>query len=182
MATIQVGERRLVRKAVGSWLPAEIIQTRFNEYENHDEYYVHYDGFDRRLDEWVPRYRISEVTDEPLIESKDEADASVSSDQKVLRKSTRKQKKESERLDLNLIQKTDSEMDPTLVALEKEREELTKVKYIDKIQIGIYEVDTWYFSPYPGEYGKEPKLWICEFCLKYMRKEKSYRYHMVCNA
>jgi hypothetical protein len=30
-------------------------------------------------------------------------------------------------------------------------------------------------SPYPEEYGKCPKLWICEFCLKYMRLEKTYK-------
>lgn len=45
--------------------------------------------------------------------------------------------------------------------------------------VGKYEIDTWYFSPYPEEYGKQPKLWICEYCLKYMRLEKTYRYHMV---
>ena len=50
-----------------------------------------------------------------------------------------------------------------------------QVKYIDRIQIGRFEIDTWYFSPYPEEYGKCPKLWICEFCLKYMRLEKTYR-------
>lgn len=38
--------------------PAEVIQTRFNESENHYEYYVHYEGYNRRLDEWVPRDRI----------------------------------------------------------------------------------------------------------------------------
>ena len=54
------------------------------------------------------------------------------------------------------------------------------MKYIDKVQIGKYEIDTWYFSPYPEEYGKQTKLWICEWCLKYMKLEKSYRYHMVC--
>ena len=59
--------------------------------------------------------------------------------------------------------------------LEKEHEALTKVKYIDRVQIGKYEIDTWYFSPYPEEYGKQPKLWICEYCLKYMRLEKTYR-------
>jgi len=57
--------------------------------------------------------------------------------------------------------------------------QITKVKYIDKVQIGKYEIDTWYFSPYPEEYGKQTKLWICEFCLKYMKLEKSYRYHLV---
>lgn len=73
-----------------------------------------------------------------------------------------------------------AEMDPTTAALEKEHEQITKVKYIDRIQIGRFEIDTWYFSPYPEEYGRQSKLWICEYCLKYMRLEKSYRYHMVC--
>ena len=33
-------------------------------------------------------------------------------------------------------------------------------------------------SPFPDEYGKQPKLWVCEYCLKYMRLEKTYRYHL----
>lgn len=33
--------------------PAEIIQTRFNENDQQYEYYVHYEGYNRRLDEWV---------------------------------------------------------------------------------------------------------------------------------
>ena len=69
-------------------------------------------------------------------------------------------------------------MDPTTAALEKEHEALTMVKYIDKIQIGKYEVDAWYFSPYPEEYGRQPKLWLCEFCLKYMRFERTYVKHL----
>ena len=68
-------------------------------------------------------------------------------------------------------------MDPTTAILEKEHEEITKVKYIDRIQFGKYEIDTWYFSPYPDDYGKQPKLYICEYCLKYMKLEKTYRYH-----
>ena len=71
------------------------------------------------------------------------------------------------------------EMDPTTAALEKEHEALTKVKYVNKIQIGKYEIDTWYFSPYPEEYGKQPKLWICDYCLKYMKFERSYKKHLV---
>lgn len=38
--------------------PAEIIQSRFNDVDRQYEYYVHYEGFNRRLDEWVPRGRI----------------------------------------------------------------------------------------------------------------------------
>ena len=32
---------------------------------------------------------------------------------------------------------------------------------------------------YPDDYGKLTKLWICEYCLKYMRYEKSYRSHVL---
>ena len=63
---------------------------------------------------------------------------------------------------------------------QRERETLNgifppKVKFIDKIRFGNYEIDTWYFSPYPEEYGKEPRLFVCQYCLKYMRMEKTYR-------
>ena len=53
------------------------------------------------------------------------------------------------------------------------------MKYVDKIQIGNFEIDAWYFSPFPEDYGKQPKLWICEYCLKYMKYEKTFRYHLV---
>lgn len=33
--------------------PAEIIQTRYNDTDQFYEYYVHYEGYNRRLDEWV---------------------------------------------------------------------------------------------------------------------------------
>lgn len=72
------------------------------------------------------------------------------------------------------------ETDPTLAALEKEHEEITKVKNIELIEFGKYEIDTWYFSPYPEEYTKDcRKLYICEFCLKYMKKAKTLARHKV---
>lgn len=37
---------------------------------------------------------------------------------------------------------------------EKEREESTKVKSIDVIQFGPYEINTWYFSPFPGGFER----------------------------
>jgi len=74
-----------------------------------------------------------------------------------------------------------AEMDPTTAALEKEHEAITKIKYINKVQLGKYEIDTWYFSPFPAEYQKESKIWICEYCLKYSKLEKSFKYHMVSN-
>ncbi|XP_061564469.1 histone acetyltransferase KAT6B isoform X2 [Cololabis saira] len=37
------------------------------------------------------------------------------------------------------------------------------------IEFGNYEIQTWYSSPYPPEYSRLQKLYLCEFCLKYMR-------------
>lgn len=46
------------------------------------------------------------------------------------------------------------------------------------IEIGDYEVDTWYSSPYPQEYAIE-KLYICEFCLSYMASPETLARHNV---
>jgi histone acetyltransferase MYST1 len=67
--------------------------------------------------------------------------------------------------------------DPSFAALEREHEETTKVKNIEKIIMGGWEVECWYFSPYPDEYANEETLYVCEFCLKYMRKLKTFRKH-----
>lgn len=152
---------------------------RINQNEGKGEYYVHYDGLNRRLDEWVERDRfdvkasVEKVKCEEINKSLI-FDTSISIDQPD-RKITRNQKRKHD--EINHVQKTFAEMDPTTAALEREHEAITKVKYVDRIQFGKYEIDAWYFSPFPEEYGRQPKLWICEYCLKYMRLEKTYRYH-----
>ncbi|XP_051506777.1 histone acetyltransferase KAT6B-like isoform X3 [Myxocyprinus asiaticus] len=39
------------------------------------------------------------------------------------------------------------------------------------IEFGKYEIQTWYSSPYPPEYLRLLKLYLCEFCLKYMKSQ-----------
>ncbi|XP_046367300.2 histone acetyltransferase KAT6B-like isoform X4 [Haliotis rufescens] len=46
------------------------------------------------------------------------------------------------------------------------------------IEFGKYEIQTWYSSPYPQEYARLPKLYICEFCLKYMKSRSILQRHM----
>lgn len=45
--------------------------------------------------------------------------------------------------------------------------------------MGYYEIDTWYYSPYPQEFTFNKVLYMCEFCLKYMRKKSTLIQHMV---
>ncbi|KAI7821579.1 acyl-CoA N-acyltransferase, partial [Gamsiella multidivaricata] len=55
------------------------------------------------------------------------------------------------------------------------------VAAIKKIQFGDWEIDTWYQAPYPEEYSQHPILYICEFCLKYMKSSfMAGRHRMKC--
>ncbi|TPX51465.1 hypothetical protein SeLEV6574_g00272 [Synchytrium endobioticum] len=43
---------------------------------------------------------------------------------------------------------------------------ILKIKHI---QFGDYEIDTWFAAPYPEEFHQQQKLFLCEYCLKYMK-------------
>lgn len=50
---------------------------------------------------------------------------------------------------------------------------------IKTIVFGRFELDTWYHSPYPEEYARLGRLYMCEFCLKYIKSQTILRRHMV---
>lgn len=50
---------------------------------------------------------------------------------------------------------------------------------IHQIRMGDYLIDTWYNAPYPEEYSKRPILYICEFCLKYIKSDYTAKRHRV---
>uniref|UniRef100_A0A8C5E7L1 Histone acetyltransferase n=1 Tax=Gouania willdenowi TaxID=441366 RepID=A0A8C5E7L1_GOUWI len=176
--SVEIGETYLCQRADKTWHTAEVIQFRLNEQEGREEFYVHYVGFNRRLDEWVGKSRLALTkTVKDAVRKSAEIGGVGDLGEQPERKITRNQKRKHD--EINHVQKTYAEMDPTTAALEKEHEAITKVKYVDKIQIGHFEIDAWYFSPFPEDYGKQPKLWICEYCLKYMKYEKTFRHHLV---
>lgn len=55
--------------------------------------------------------------------------------------------------------------------------EVSRVKNLDRIQIGRHLVEAWYFSPYPVEYAHTPVLYVCEFCLSFYASEKQIERH-----
>ncbi|XP_061606036.1 histone acetyltransferase KAT8 isoform X1 [Phyllopteryx taeniolatus] len=175
--SVEIGETYLCQRADKTWHAAEVIQSRLNEQEGREEFYVHYVGFNRRLDEWVGKARLALTkTVKDAVRKSVEVGGMGDIGEQPERKITRNQKRKHD--EINHVQKTYAEMDPTTAALEKEHEAITKVKYVDKIQIGNFEIDAWYFSPFPEDYGKQPKLWICEYCLKYMKYENTFRHHL----
>uniref|UniRef100_UPI00358E8365 histone acetyltransferase KAT8 n=1 Tax=Myxine glutinosa TaxID=7769 RepID=UPI00358E8365 len=173
---VEIGESYPCQRTDGTWHSAEVIQSRLNEQEGCEEFYVHYVGFNRRLDEWVGKHRLALTKTLKDAAQRGSVGFSPGETGSVPeRKITRNQKRKHD--EINHVQKTYAEMDPTTAALEKEHEAITKVKYVDRIVIGRYEIDAWYFSPFPDEFGKQPRLWLCEFCLKYMKMESTFLHH-----
>lgn len=134
---------------------------------NDFEYYIHFPNYDRRLDEWVTIDRIDLTT----------AVSADIEDQNTKHKRTHKRKYNNENEAAHPESNKKEDKVNMLATLEKEHEEITKVKNIQAIVLGKYEIETWYFSPYPEDYCGEETLYICEFCLKYMKKRQTMRFH-----
>eukprot|EP00741_Cyanophora_paradoxa_P023403 tig00021582_g22609.t1 len=161
----------------GVYYLAEILDKKPGQRPDSWRYYVHYVDFNRRMDEWVDEDRLDVSTIEqgkelaPTAVPMDVLDPELSE-----RKLTRNMKRRID--EVNPTEKgADDISDPVLAALEKEHEENTKVKNIHRIIFGKYDIECWYFSPYPEGYNNVECLYICEFCLKYMKKEKSLLKH-----
>lgn len=54
---------------------------------------------------------------------------------------------------------------------------------ISMVRFGAYDIATWFQAPFPQEYSVVPdgRLWMCEFCLKYMKSRfMATRHRMKC--
>ena len=59
-----------------------------------------------------------------------------------------------------------------------ERDPFNMARCPARIQFGQYDVNTWYSAPYPQEYARLVKLFLCEFCLKYMKSSSVLSRHL----
>ena len=172
---VETGERYMITWRNGQKQAGDVIERRqfkksnsYKETADTDgsqdlgpadyEYYIHFPTFDRRMDEWVTIDRIDLKTG---------VVGTGEHDEHGNRKRPRRKNEE-----------TSAESKETvLMALEKEHEEITKVKNIQSIVLGKFEIEKWYFSPYPEEYCGDEKMYICEFCLKYMKRHLTLLKH-----
>lgn len=49
---------------------------------------------------------------------------------------------------------------------------------IREVCMGSIRMITWYYSPFPPPYTHLSEIFICPFCMRYMRKEKTYKVHI----
>jgi len=104
------------------------------------EYYVHYLKFNRRMDEWVSAPALDLAT-------ADAADAKRAAGHEG-------------------ADDDHAEFDATAL---REHEEFTKVKNVERVELGRHEMETWYFSPLPPEFKDCKKLYFAEFDLAVSR-------------
>jgi len=62
--------------------------------------------------------------------------------------------------------------------IENQLKGLPDVKGTKYIEMGRFQIEVWYQSPYPDEYTVLPKIYICEFCLKYMKAYSVMKRHL----
>jgi len=55
---------------------------------------------------------------------------------------------------------------------------ITRMKNVELIELGRHRIKPWYFSPYPIELVSLPCIFICEFCLKYVKSRVCLERHL----
>ncbi|CAG9316802.1 KAT8_1 [Blepharisma stoltei] len=156
---LKIGSRVLCKWTDGKYYPAEIVHER--SIPSH-EFYIHYLPFNKRLDTWIAQDQIAPLP----------PDSDKTADSMVTRYNKRKREEQSP------TNQSENFNSPELTQFEKDHEENTKVRNVDRIILGRYEISPWYYSPYLSRYPHIPTLYICEFCLKYMRHGSTYREHV----
>ena len=149
---LELGAKLLCKWRDQGTKSVEVIERKQNEDTGEWQYYVHYEGNNRRLDEWVPLERFDL--------------GSVSEEGKLTRTSKRKHEAEEH--------EEEGELDHATL---KEHEEATKVKNINRVVMGQWQMETWYFSPLGKEYDGTDVLYVCEFDLNFFaRRDQLQRY------
>lgn len=161
-------------KGDNSWRDCEIIaigKTNIIRSPN-NKCYIHFIEFNRRMDTWVKE---SELLD---VHPDDKSQNLSSGHFQPFSTFQRIKKKQSD-----VVEFVEEEYgDETKVDLNSilEHEEVTKIKNVNKIELGRYLIDTWYFSPIPKEFYPEGNIdvvYICAFCLDLFKHKNDVNRH-----
>ncbi|CAK8698500.1 unnamed protein product [Clavelina lepadiformis] len=177
------------------WHLAEILSVK-DIGEGSMLYYVHYVDFNKRLDEWVSEERLdSSKMQLPKKETKSSShrrtesrpaspeheivlNGITPSDCQPVKKSsckvTRKRKAEEDSQESSdgAPRQTGS------MTVHVPEDKISRIKNINCIEVGKYRLKPWYFSPYPIELTKYDVVYLCEFCLKYVKSVTCLQRHL----
>lgn len=127
------------------------------------EYYIHYKGTSRRLDEW------KSINDFITTRKRTRSYNFFNTHQKRINNfETLVDTNNSRTKDIDENQK---KMTETFY-------KSGKVKNINIIELGEYQIETWYFSPFPQDFREYHKLYVCEFTFEYFKRRKQCLRHL----
>ncbi|KAL4449956.1 hypothetical protein ABPG74_015075 [Tetrahymena malaccensis] len=121
--------------------------------EDSYDYYVHYEGENRRWDEWVNISRIK-MTDELIPE----------------------EPKKQQKVKQNDFNEYDEHEGFDQDALNNHLEH-TKFKTVESVRLGKNDMESWYYSPFPLNYQNVEKLYFCEYCMNFYILESEMQRH-----
>lgn len=55
--------------------------------------------------------------------------------------------------------------------------EIHRVRNLTRLQMGKYDIEPWYFSPYPDAFSDVDLVYIDEFCLSYFDNQRAFERH-----
>lgn len=55
--------------------------------------------------------------------------------------------------------------------------EIHRVRNLTRLQMGKYDIEPWYFSPYPDSFSDVDLVYIDEFCLSYFDNQRAFERH-----
>ncbi|KFH73483.1 hypothetical protein MVEG_00699 [Podila verticillata NRRL 6337] len=187
---VEVGGFGTIIGKDGREYKVEIIGKRVADTDT--DVYVHYDGTDKRLDEWVDIDRIKPLKVQPAMESKAEEPPKAETTETTNEpddpdQPTSRPKRKIVKDELAML----TELMPSLARKRAEGQEagseavhhdgdeddVPRVRNVEWILYAGFDIATWYYSPYPDEYQDCQRLFICESCLKYIRHLESYITH-----
>ena len=155
-----VGSVQVVKRHGGTF-HAEVLEVETKD--GATRCYVHYMSFDRRMDEWVS---VDQFDLRPVVEKPQTRTAS-----------RKRGPRGGPRETGNSHTKKICADDPSLAErFEAAREAMTRVKNVPAIVFSTWEIETWYWSPFPDEYHGS-KLYVCDFTLRYTTSKQKMIQH-----
>ncbi|KAF9939173.1 K(lysine) acetyltransferase [Mortierella alpina] len=192
-AAIEIGGLYAIIGKDGREYRVEVLGKRVTDMDT--DVYIHYEGTDKRLDEWVDIQRLMILK----IPAAGETSTSAGPSSETVRDSSmqdtapapesRRPKRKAVQGDVadSLIapslKTTDAVQEGALVhprsnpRQDYHDEEAPQVRNVEWILYAGYDIATWYYSPFPEEYEDCQRLFICEYCLKYIRQVENFINH-----
>lgn len=194
---IILGCKLFVFKEDGKRL-AEILQQHLKKGKK--VFYVHYQDYNKRLDEWITPDRIDYTRRMIMPEEKKEEKKTVKL--KVLKTSTKNSAKATPQPESSKTPVNQDEMDldnlnvqglqqpgeevsredeikklRTSGSMIQNHLEVARVRNLSSIVLGEHIMEPWYFSPYPIELTEEDEIYVCDFTLSYFGLRKQFERH-----